>query len=161
MAKRNTGRESSVKSGRSTGRKSSVRAGRRSTGRARAVAPKGSGHELIPVVCSDCFEEFAFDTGTSGDTLTCPVCEHSVSRPDDGVLHRVHSHRGDERTNAMVSLALLGLGMLGWLAWVVLAGNPATEGAGFWGPLGLAILAALGLIVFTFRYEGNRWEVYF
>lgn len=155
MAKKKTGRTSSVSRGRSTGR------ARRSTGRARAVTSKGTGHELIPVVCSDCFDEFAFDTGTSGDTLTCPVCEHTVNRPDDGVLHRVNSHRGDERTNAIVALALLGVGMIGWLAWVVLAGNPATEGAGFWGPLGLALLAALGLVVFTFRYEGNRWEVYF
>lgn len=153
MAKSKTGRTSSVSRG--TGRT------RRSTGRAKAVSSTGTGHELIPVVCSDCFEEFSFDTGTTGDTLTCPVCDHTVNRPDDGVLHRVHSHRGDERTNGIIVLALLAIGMAGWLAWVILAGNPATEGAGFWGPLGLAMLAALALIVFTFRYEGNRWEVYF
>src|SRR5690606_8404551 len=69
VAKKKTGRSSAVTK--------AAASGRRSTGGRKAVAagPRPSGHELVPVVCSECFEELCFDTGVKTDSLTCPICE--------------------------------------------------------------------------------------
>ncbi|RMG15896.1 MAG: hypothetical protein D6731_07340 [Planctomycetota bacterium] len=165
MARR-TGRTSSVGRGsgkfkRSTGRARSV-SGRRS-GAHRAAAPRPSGHELVPVICSECFEEFAFDTGVRSETLVCPVCEHSAARPDDATLHRISSLRKGEKTNATIGLALTIVAAGSYLAWVLLLNNPAnqSDAALFWGPLGVAILCVFALVAFIFKYENNRWEFYF
>lgn len=152
-------RKKTTRARRNSGRVSA----RRSTGRARAVAtPKLSGHAVVPVVCSDCFEELAFDTGIGSETLTCPICEHSSARPSDEVLGRAQRLLGEERRNAAIALALTGAAGAAAVAWVLAQHDPANADTGmFWGPLGLAGLLALTLIVFAFRYEGNRWEVYF
>ena len=64
MAKGKSGKSKSIgkKSGKSKRATGKVK---RSTGRHTSVksAPRGSGHELVDVVCSECFGEFAFDTG--------------------------------------------------------------------------------------------------
>ena len=145
---------------RSTGRARSI-SGRRS-GAHRAV-PRPTGHELVPVICSECFEEFAFDTGVKTDSLTCPVCEHTASRPDDATLHRISSLRKAEKTNFMITLILTVVGGSSYGAWALLMTNPANADSGglFWGPLGLAILMVFVLMGFIFKYEGNRWETYF
>jgi hypothetical protein len=165
---RKTGRTSSVGRGsgkfkRSTGKAKSVsgRSGRRS-GAHRSV-PKPTGHELIPVICSECFEDFAFDTGVKTDTLTCPVCEHTAQRPSDADLHHNSAKRRREKTNFMITLILTLVGGGSYGLWALLMTNPANadDGAMFWGPMGVAILSVLVLMGFIFKYEGDRWEAYF
>ena len=102
---------------------SARRSGRRSTGRARAVSRKATGHELVPVICSECFEEFCFDTGVDSDSLTCPICEHSAARPDDGTLHRISSLRKAEKTNFAIAFLLTSLASGAFVAWAVLMKN--------------------------------------
>lgn len=156
-------KKKSGKTGRISGRAKSAR-GRKTTGRARAVRRKsGGGHELIPVICSECFEDFSFDTSVKSDTLTCPVCEHSAARPDDGTLHRIHSLRKAEQTNYLITMVLTIVGSLAFAIWGVVQTNPANaaDDAMFWGPIGVAGLAALVLMGFVVKYEGNRWEMYF
>ncbi len=154
MAKKKTGRSSAV---------TRAASGRRSTGRTKAVSagPRPSGHELVPVVCSECFEELCFDTGVKTDSLTCPVCEHTASRPDDALLHRISGHRRTERTNFMICLVVLLAGALGFARWGQVIGNAAVESGAFWSGAGLGLVAALALMGLIVKYEGNRWEVYF
>lgn len=165
MAKKKTGRSSTVS--RAVGKKGTGKF-KRSTGRMASVSrrsgpPPTSGHELVPVICSECFEEFSFDTGVKTETLVCPVCEHSASRPDDATLHRISTLRSQERFNFMITFGLTLVGLAAFGTWAVLITNPlnSTDSAMFWGPIGVALLSALVLIVFIFRYEGNRWETYF
>jgi len=140
-----------------------MKSGRRSTGKVRAVRARPAGHMLIPVVCSECFEDLAFDTSVATESLTCPICEHSSARPDDGTLNRIHSLRASERTNFMIAFIIAVVSVVSFLGWAALMLNPANQHDNglFWGPLGLSLLCALVLMVFTFKYEGNRWEVYF
>jgi hypothetical protein len=168
MARR-TGRSSSVGRGsgkfkRSTGRAKSVsgRKSGRTSGAHRKIA-KPTGHELVPVICSECFEELAFDTGVKTDSLTCPVCEHTASRPNDAELHHISSMRKAERTNFMIAAILFGVAGASVSAWSLLMKNPANsmDGGLFWGPLSVAILSAFVLMGFIFKYEGNRHETYF
>lgn len=173
MAKKKSG-----KLGRTSGKSKSISARKgkgtgkfkKTTGRAKSVSarskparPRGTGHELIPVVCSECFEEFSFDTGVRSDSLTCPVCEHSASRPDDGTLHRISGLRKSEGTNFMITLILTVVGVVGFGSFAVVQANPANaaDDAMFWGPIGVGGLCALILMGFIFKYEGNRWETYF
>ena len=162
MAKKKSGKASAV-----TGRKSGTGKFKRSTGKMAAVskrsAPVSSGHELVPVICSACFEDFAFDTGVRTDALVCPVCEHSAARPDDATLHRISTLRKEERTSFMITLMLTLIATGSFGAWGAMVGDPANAAKSelFWGPLGVAGLCVLALFVFTFKYEGNRWETYF
>lgn len=156
-----TKKRSGRKSGRISGKHKSARM-RRSTGKHRAVS-RPTGHSLIPVVCSECFEELAFDTGVKTDVLTCPVCEHTANRPDDATLHRIESLRSAERTNLMIGLVLTMLSGSSLGIWHFLLGNPANahNGGLFWGPIGVFFLLVMVLCVFSVKYEGNRYEVYF
>lgn len=166
MAKRKSGvsKKGTGKFKRSgSGRSASARSGR-STGRSKAVkTARPSGHALIDVVCSECFTELAFDTGVKSEMLECPICGHAADRPDDGTLHRISGLRKAEKTNFMIAAILCLVGVGGFIAWAVLQKNPvnADDGAMYWGPLGASLLAALILMGFSFKYEGNRWETYF
>lgn len=136
---------------------------KKSTGRMKSVAPKLSGHELIPVVCSECYEELVYDSGSQATEIVCPVCEHSAGKPDDATLHHISDKRRTEGKNFMVAFVVWALGAGGWGAWAVLAQNPANaaEGGLFWGPVGLGILGFLTAMIFIWKYETSRWETYF
>ncbi len=178
MAKKRTGRSSSVGKGsgrgdtsafqprasgwRQTKERSTGSVSARRSGKGRAVR-RPSGHELVDVICSECFEDFSFDTGVQTDTLVCPVCEHSANRPDDGTLHRISDLKRAEKMNFIITFALTMIACVAFTAWVILVRDPANaaDGGLFWGPIGVGGLATLVLIVFVFKYEGNRWEAYF
>lgn len=149
------------KAGKTTGRAKAV-SGRRS-GQVPAARPRTSGHELVPVICSECYEEFMFDTGVKSDSLTCPVCEHVAGRPDDAALHHIAERRRQEKGAFMLAAVFVGVGLLGFFAWAVLMHDPGNhaDSTKFWGPLGVSILSALLLMVFGVKYENSRWETYF
>lgn len=170
MAKKKTGNSSAVsksvgkgsgKFKRSTGKSKAV--SKRSTGKVKAVAPRPSGHELVPVVCSECFGEFSFDTGVKSESIECPLCGHTSSRPDDQTLVKISGLQKGEKTSFVVAFFLFLLGVPTLLGWEVAMHNDVNfkDGGMFYGPLGLAVVLLIVLIVFIFKYEGNRWEVYF
>ena len=136
---------------------------KKSTGRMKSVGPRLSGHEVVPVVCSECYEELAYDSGSTATEIVCPVCEHSAGKPDDATLHHIADKRRTESKNFMVAFVTWGIGALGWGSWAVLAQNPsnAAEGGLFWGPVGIGILAFMTAMVFIWKYETSRWETYF
>lgn len=152
------------KSGRSTGRHPSARR-KSATGRRPRVAakPRGRGDQLIPVICSECHDDFLFDTSVNCDEIVCPICEHSASKPDGARLHHIAEKRRQEKSAFTISAILSGLAAASFMAWAVLMKNPANaaDDAMFWGPLGVAGLSTLILFIFIFKYEGNRWETYF
>ncbi|HZU96649.1 MAG TPA: hypothetical protein VFF73_08165 [Planctomycetota bacterium] len=146
---------------RATGKHSAVKPSTRA-----APRPVGSGHELVPVICSECYEELVFDSGVKSDVLTCPICEHQAARPDDAQLAIIAEKRGQEKKNFMVGLILCVVSMAAFAVWIWLLRNPhtnATEnGPGFYGPVAVSGLAYLGCLVFTLsKYEGARHDVYF
>ncbi|MCO5165944.1 MAG: hypothetical protein M9894_06205 [Planctomycetes bacterium] len=137
---------------------------KKSTGRMKAVsAPKLSGHELIPVVCSECYEELVYDSGSKADEIVCPVCEHAAGRPDDATIHHIMDKRRTEKRSFTVAFMAWFLGMLGVASWAVLAQNPihAADDAMFWGPFGGGFFALFVVFILAWKHENNRWEVYF
>jgi hypothetical protein len=136
---------------------------KKSTGRMKSVGPKLSGHELIPVVCSECYEELTYDTGSTATEIVCPVCEHSAGKPQDADLHHIADKRRGEKKSFITVFAIWFVGALGWGSWAVLAQNPvhAADNGMFWGPAGVGILAFLIVMILVFKYENNRWETYF
>jgi hypothetical protein len=136
---------------------------KKSTGRMKSVGPKLSGHELVPVVCSECYEELTYDSGSTATEIVCPVCEHSAGKPDDATLHHIADKRRTESKNFKVAFLMFAAGGAGWLSWAVLAQNPANaaDSGLFWGPAGLGILAFLTAFIFIWKYETSRWETYF
>lgn len=137
--------------------------GRRSGEVKAAKAPRPSGHELLPVICSECFEDFMFDTGVKTDTLTCPVCEHETGRPDDAQLHHIAERRRQEKSAQTLAVLFTLVGLAAFAGWVFMISDPAnhSDSGKFWGPLGVSILCGLLLMVFGVKYENNRWETYF
>jgi hypothetical protein len=157
MAK--SGRSGSVGKGTGRHRKS----GAMRSGSARTPRPKGSGHQLVPVICSECYEDFMFDSGVNSDTLTCPVCEHMAERPDDAELHDNAKKRAEEKMNFLLCLIATIVGMGGFGAFLFLSRTPETakDDAMFWGPIGAGFAAVFALIFLSVKYEGNRYETYF
>jgi hypothetical protein len=156
----------SGKGKKTSGRAPSQKAAPKTSARAAPPRPRGSGHELVPVICSECYEELVFDSGVSSDVLTCPVCEHQAARPDDAQLAIIASHRSSEKTNFMISLILCLVSLGAFFFWINALRNPHTNAnennALFYGPSVIAGLCYLGCLIFTLaKYEGNRHEVYF
>src|SRR5262245_50978140 len=120
---------------------------KKATGKVKAVGgARSSGAPLVPVICSECHEDFMFDTGARSEEITCPICEHAAGKPDDAALHKIATQRSAEKTNFWLAFGLmLGAGIF-YLVWICLMGNPANanDDGAFWGPLGLAILLFIG-----------------
>jgi hypothetical protein len=130
------------------------------------IRPLGSGADLVPVICSECYEEFVFDSKVKSDTLTCPICEHQASRPDDAQLAVIAEKRKQEKTNFSIALGLCLGSLLFFMIWVLALRNPHTNaheaGAMFYGPGVVALLLFLGCCGMTLgKYEGARHDVYF
>jgi hypothetical protein len=139
---------------------------KKATGKVKAVsssAPRTSGAALVPVICSECHEDFMFDTGAKTDEIVCPICEHAAGRPDDAALHHIADKRATEKRNLWLAILAWVVGGGAYLAWVALMGNPANanDDATFMGPLVLAILLLIGGTALAVNYENNRHEVYF
>lgn len=161
MAK--SGKQSSV--GKGTGRHKSQSAAKgKSTGSMKAVRPAPrAGHEFVPVVCSQCWEELVYDTGSGADAIVCPICEHAAGKPDDATLHHIADKRGQEKRSFMLAFVFGMVAVVSYWAWVFLMANPANaaDDGTFYGPLGVAGLCTLLLLIFGAKHEGQRWEVYF
>lgn len=157
-SRRGTGKHKVAASGRASG------AMKKSTGRVKAVAaPRLSGHELIPVVCSECYEELVYDSGSKAEEIVCPVCEHSAGKPDQATLHHISDKRRMEKKNFVLAFSFWLIGILGVGSWTVLAQSPvnAADDAMFWGPIGVGGLCLFIVMFLGAKYEGSRWEVYF
>jgi hypothetical protein len=134
--------------------------------RAAAPRPRGSGHELVPVICSECYEELVFDSGVRSDVLTCPICEHQAARPDDAQLAVIAEKRKQESTNFLIGLVLCIVSVLAFFLWIWMLRNPHTNanenGGAFYGPMAISLLTYIGCLAFTLgKYEGARHDVYF
>ncbi len=150
------------RSKRVTGKQSAIK----STSARSVSAPRGSGHELVPVICSECYEELVFDSGVASPVLTCPICEHQAARPDDAQLAVIAEKRKQESTNFKLGLSLCVVSVVAFGVWIWLLRNPHTNandnGPAFYGPVAVSLLAYLGCLGFTLgKYEGARHDVYF
>ena len=134
---------------------------------ARAIPRRsGSGHDLVPVICSECYEELVFDSGVSSDVLTCPICEHQAARPDDAQLAIIAQNRSNEKKNFMIGLilCLVSIGAFGVWIWVLRNphNNSQENNAAFYGPMVVSLLTYIGCLAFTLsKYETARHDVYF
>jgi hypothetical protein len=160
-AKKATGKQKAV-----SGKAASVSqkgAKGKSTGRMKSVGPRPSGHEMVPVVCSECYEELVYDSGSAATEIVCPVCEHSAGKPDDATLHHISDKRRTEKKNFTLVFMMWFVGAVSLAGWVSLAQSPinAADDAMFYGPFGLGILMFLVTMILTFKYENSRWETYF
>lgn len=157
--------------------KSKRSAGGKSTGRARPVSKRksaamrsasvpakaGPSGDLIPVICADCFEDFAFDTGSGADALVCPVCENTVDRPDDATLHDIKKKTSAESSGFLLAFIMFVIAMASYGAFLYFLYNPTNflDDNKFMGPMGGIGLGTLLLIILGAKYESNRWETYF
>lgn len=126
----------------------------------------GSGHELVPVICSECYEELVFDSGVRSDVLTCPICEHQAARPDDAQLAIIAEKRKQEKTNFMIGLVLCLVSVGAFFVWIWVLRNPHNNSqennAAFYGPMAVSLLTYIGCLAFTLsKYESARHDVYF
>lgn len=147
---------------------SSSKASGKATAATRPVQPAASPrtsatHEKFPVTCSECYEEFTFDSGVPGDSIICPICSHAARRPDDPLLNRIADLKGAEKRKFMMAFLAFLLSLGSFLAWIVLIDDPkkAADDAMFWGPVGASVLFLLVTVVFGLGYEKSRWETYF
>jgi hypothetical protein len=148
---------------------------KKATGKQRAVPATGAraiprrsggGHDLVPVICSECYEELVFDSGVFSDVLTCPICEHQAARPDDAQLAIIAQNRSDEKKNFMIGLilCLVSVGAFGVWIWVLRNphNNSQENNAAFYGPMVISLLTYIGCLAFTLsKYESARHDVYF
>lgn len=156
------GAAASGKTKKATGKHSAVKA----TQARPAPRRSGGGHELVPVICSECYEELVFDSGVPSDVLTCPICEHQAARPDDAQLAVIAEKRKQESTNFMIGLVLCTVSVIAFGVWIWLLRNPHTNanenGGAFYGPMAVSLLSYVGCLAFTLsKYESARHDVYF
>ena len=115
-------------------------------------------------MCSECYDEFTIPAETlkNSDSISCPDCMHVGKRPDDEFIGMVQIHKGQEGRMKLIALAITILFVVsaGLLIYSVspYAEKPILDLTVLVGIVGLLFLATLGVL---WKYEGNRWEVYF
>lgn len=169
MAK--SGKESAVSGGKGTGKhKAAGKSGelKKSTGKMKAVSgkvatPKLSGQALVPVVCSDCYEDLVLDSGATAKELVCPICEHAAGAPNDAAIHDAVGRKAAEKKNFMIAFIVFMIGALSMFSWVLISRDPANaKNDGLWmGPVVVTILCFIATIPLAWKYEKNRVETYF
>ena len=127
-----------------------------------APAPRGASCHFV---CSECYEEFSVPTETlkQSDSVTCPDCLHVGKRPDDEFLGTVLIHKGQESRLRMLALVVAAAfvvagGVLVYSVSPYASGEPLLPKEALLGICGLLFLALMGAL---WKYESNRWEVYF
>lgn len=135
-----------------------------SISRSTAGAPGGSGNG-ITIICSECYLECSYDPSSGGESIVCPCEEHSCDRPDEAQVHRVMDLAKKEKVAFLINAGLLFAFLGSGFFWMKAVGNPAVtaeaDAAMFYGPVGVAVLCLLGLLIFGLKYESSRWETYY
>ncbi len=142
---------------------------KRSTKASRATkSVRAVGNEKVPVICSECYEDFVFDNGIDGDEIVCPVCEHAADRPDEAQIARISEMRANEKKGFLKAFITFVIAMVGYLSWIGIADSAwyITQTADnqnylFWGPIAIWGLGSMIMLVFSWKYESDRWEAYF
>ncbi|MBI4577013.1 MAG: hypothetical protein HY722_12195 [Planctomycetes bacterium] len=118
------------------------------------------------VICSECYEDFAFYPTVGGEQVECPGCGHVAGWPDDEAIARMTVLRRREVGKSRISalLAVVGFGCI--LAGIASASS--TSGAGWEPPAGLiyglcggGALAVLLAAFLGISAERSRWDFYF
>jgi len=128
-------------------------------------APRGS---VLTFVCSECYTEIDVAADYSDERVTCPDCLHVGKKPDGNFLRTVSLHKSGER-KSLVLTVLVGLLMaLSFIMLVYVRSAYAIPGfekddVQTWTNvlLGVGGLFTIIFMVLLWRFEGNRWEVYF
>ncbi len=121
----------------------------------------------IQFICSECYEEFRLPATYSRDTVTCPECMHVGKRPNEDFLREVNAHKSGEKGTFVGALffgelMLVAALVFMWLNTQYSQGMDATRRPMFAMIVGgAAAFLAIVLLVITWKYENNRWEIYF
>jgi hypothetical protein len=122
----------------------------------------------IPFICSECYEEFVLPSTYSRETVSCPECMHVGKRPAEDFLRTVALHKSGERNALKMAVSSTCMLLVWSLAFLWLLSPYSHKLIG--GEMRDTLTKVLGGLVFllvlllgwaAYRYEKNRWEIYF
>ena len=130
-----------------------------------AKAPRGN---TLTFVCSECYTEISVAADYSEEGVTCPDCLHVGKKPDDNFLRTVSITKSGERKSVVLA-TVVGILMVACFVGLLfvqsayLTPELPKEDLQTWtyGLLGGGSLFSLLFLWLLWRFEGNRWEVYF
>ena len=155
------------KKSKKTKKKVSAKAGKKPAAKKKAAPKKApvaaSGGQTVNLICSECEEPLHFNSATADDTLTCPECLCSAKKPDAEFVNTVSMHARSEKVSLILAILTLILFLASTLAFILVS-SPMNDGGEentrmiCLGASGLFLILSM---VFLFKYEKSRWQVYF
>jgi len=128
------------------------------------IVPTRAAGAKVPIVCSDCFEEFLVPVAETPERIVCPECRHVGLRSEDDFLAKAMTQKAEERKLFTLSLASGILFVLSLFIWGMqnsFAKEPDISPTTNYVFLGVSLLLLIGWISFAFKYERSRCDVYF
>ena len=131
------------------------------------VAPISLGNALpqYPIICSECYEDFAYFPAREAEHIECPVCAHMGALPDEQILGKMTQFLKLQRQKHVLASILGSATFLLALIWILSISTDSTDPIDPGSmPLVLGGLAGVLLvltIILAWGSEKNRWDFYF
>ncbi len=117
----------------------------------------GDGYEVI---CSECYTNYQLNTGSSESRITCPECLHAGELAAKDAMTKIAIAKATEKSGLQRAVISAVLFLLVGLTYIGMRSGELSEGANY-GFLGACAILLIITLAMTFKYESNRYDVYF
>ncbi|MBN1420404.1 MAG: hypothetical protein JXP34_16620 [Planctomycetes bacterium] len=118
----------------------------------------------MPIVCSDCYEEFLVPVAETPERIVCPECRHVGLRTEEDFLAKAMTQKQEEKKLYLLAVVTGVLFVLSLFVWGIqnsFAKEPDVSPTTNYLFLAVSLILLIGWISFAFKYERSRCDVYF
>ena len=142
---------------------------RKPGGSAKSPSPRKSGPRApsqggLSVICSECYSDFTYYSSGNPARITCPNCMHVGNSAGKESMSKIAIAKTAEKGGlklGIISAALFLLCGFTWIGMLVSAGSEPVAAGVHYGFLGFGAILFIVMVAMAFKYESNRYEIYF
>ena len=132
--------------------------------RAQSTPSRSSGRSSggYEILCSECYAAFTLRPQGNQTKITCPECLHVGELGQKDTLTKIAIAKSTERSGLLKAVIPAIIFLVVGIAYVtLLSGTKELAPPVNYGLLGAMVVFFIISLAMVFKYEGNRYEVYF
>ncbi len=112
------------------------------------------------VICSECYTNYQLNTASTESRITCPECLHVGELAAKDAMTKIAIAKTAENSGWMQAVISAVLFLACGLTYVGMRSGEMSDGVNY-GFLGACSILLIITLAMTFKYESNRYDVYF
>ncbi len=122
----------------------------------------GDSREGYEIICSECYSSFSLNPGCGESRITCPDCLHIGELAAKDAMTKIAIAKTAEKAGLIKAVVPAILFLLCGLTYVAMSSGSADMSSEFnYGFLGACSILIIITLAMGFKYESNRYDVYF